>query len=72
MRNPFRWVLGGWALILAVIFGSMSSAYATVPTELTDLVTDATSFFGSVKTLVLSVVVFFILLGFASLIKRKK
>lgn len=46
--------------------------FAVIDTNLTTLVTDATNYFADIKALVLTVVVFFILLGFAGLVKRKK
>ncbi len=47
------------------------TARAEVPTELTGLVTDATTFFTSIKSFVISVVVFIILIGFAKLLRKK-
>lgn len=46
----------------AALLATGALALAEVPTEISGLVTDATTVFGTVKTLVLSIVTFFVLL----------
>lgn len=64
-----------WAVRLALAFvmlvGSVLQSQAAWDTNITDIVTDATTFFGNIKTLVISVVVFGIAIGIAKLIKKK-
>lgn len=48
-----------------------SSAFAAAPEELTGATADMTSGFGGVKTLVLSVVIFGVVVGYIKMLKKR-
>jgi len=50
----------------------INSLLATVPAEVTTLMTDANTTFGDVKEFVLSVIAFFTLVGIVLWIRRRK
>lgn len=66
---------------LAVCFGRLlplfllalysASSQAALSTNITGIVDDITTFFGSVQTLVISVVVFGIAIGYAKMMRKK-
>lgn len=57
-------------IALAMIFVSMP-ARAALDSDLTGIVTDITSYFGDIKTLIITVVVFGIAVSYAKLVKKK-
>lgn len=57
--------------IAAVLFGTQPSAHAALDTNITGIVTDLTTFFGSIQTLVIAVVVFGLAIGYAKMLRRK-
>lgn len=56
----------------AVALMSVGTAQAEVDADITAMVTDATTVFTSIKALVITVVGFFIVLGFVKLAKRAR
>jgi len=65
MRNRKSLVLA------AVVLGASTLAQAAVSTELSGLVTDMTTYWGTIQTLVLAVVVFGIGIAFAKRLKSR-
>jgi len=57
--------------ILAVLTFSAALAQAAPPAEITTLVADAATVFTSVKAVILSVIVFFVLIKFGKMVGRK-
>ena len=56
---------------MLAIVGIAPVSQAAWDTNITDIVTDATTFFTSIKGLVITVVVFGIAIGFAKFIKKR-
>lgn len=74
MKLVVRSVMQRWAVAMAAVcalFLGTLPASAAVDTAFSDIVTDLTTYFGSIKTLVISVVVFGLVIGYAKLIRRK-
>lgn len=71
--QPFRLSPRKWTLLAALaILGSMvPRSQAALDTNITGIVTDLTTFFGSIQTLIISVVVFGLAIGYAKLLRRK-
>lgn len=71
--TPARLVPRGVAMLALalLVFGSQVSSQAALSTNITDIVTDLTTFFGSIQTLIISVVVFGLAIGYAKLLRRK-
>jgi Na+/pantothenate symporter len=59
-----------WLLMLGMLFAP-APAQAALSTNITNIVDDLTTFFGSIQTLVISVVVFGLAIGYAKLLRRK-
>jgi len=60
------------AVLAAFVVGMLSvSAQATLSTNITNIVTDLTSFFGDIQTLIIAVVVFGLAIGYAKMLRRK-
>lgn len=59
--------------LLALFALALLSApsHAVLDTNITGIVTDLTTFFGSIQTLVISVVVFGLAIGYAKMLHRK-
>lgn len=55
----------------ALAFTSIAHAQATVPTEISDMVDNAETVWSSVKTVIVGVVGFIILIGFVKMVKKK-
>lgn len=58
------------AALAAVAVASMTSNHAALDTNITGIVTDLTTFFGSIQTLVISVVVFGLAIGYAKMLRK--
>lgn len=58
-------------LAAAAIVGVTCGVRAEVDSDISGLITNATTLFGTVKTLVIAVVAFFLLLNFAKKVKAK-
>lgn len=58
-----------FSLMVGMLFASQS--HAALSTNITDIVDDLTAFFGTIQTLVISVVVFGLAIGYAKLLRRK-
>jgi len=56
---------------VAFVGGLVSSAFAAAPAEITSTAADLTDGFGTIKTLVVTVVVFGIVVGYIKLLRRK-
>jgi len=56
---------------LAMLAFAAPASHAAWDTDITNIVTDATTFFTSIKGFVISVVVFVVAIGFVKLIKKK-
>lgn len=80
--NPVTAAVVGFGLILkqrgvfaaiafALLMLGMGDAHAALDTNITGIVTDLTTFFGSIQTLTISVVVFGLAIGYAKLLGRK-
>lgn len=58
------------AMLSALALASVAQAQAEVPADITEITTNATAVFTSVKTLVVGVVAFFVLIKFVKMIRR--
>ena len=59
------------ALAAVAVGGASVESQAALDTNITGIVTDLTGFFGDIQTLVISVVVFGLAIGYAKLLSRK-
>ena len=59
------------ASLLAILGTSLAQAQATVPTEISDMTTNASTVWTSVKAIVIGVVGTFILLRFVKLVGKR-
>lgn len=57
--------------LLAMVSALAPKSQAALSTNITDMVTDLTTFFGSIQTLVISVVIFGLAIGYAKLMRKK-
>jgi len=64
--NAVKFVLG----LFVFLFASVASCLATAPTEITTLVSDATTVWDSVKVLIIAVAAFLIMLRMARKVTR--
>lgn len=69
--NTIKGRLGAYALLFLAVFGLVPQSQAALSTNITNIVTDLTAFFGDIQTLVISVVVFGLAIGYAKLLRRK-
>lgn len=76
MRSGARSLFGNKGpafLLLALLLGlfGLPDAHAVLDTNITGIVTDLTAFFGTISTLVISVVVFSLAIGYAKMLRKK-
>ena len=57
--------------LVALLFAAVAQAQAAAPAEITDTAADLTLGFATIKTLVMTVVVFGIVVGYVKLLRRK-
>ena len=68
MKNRIRNASKMFGLALAA---GLATAHAAVPTEITDITTNADTVFSTVKTIIVGVVGFMILVSFVKMVKKK-
>ena len=60
-----------WLVVVGAPLALVSSAYAAVPTDISGMVTDSTTVWGTIKTLKVEIFVFGVLLFIAAKIRGK-
>lgn len=71
--QPARLAPRKWTILaaLALLSSMAPRSEAALTTNITNVVTDLTAFFGDIQTLVISVVVFGLAIGYAKLLRKK-
>lgn len=69
MKTMIRWATP--AGVAALVIGAQQSSQAALDAAFDGIVTDLTGYFADIKTLVISVVVFGLVIGYAKLLRRK-
>jgi len=60
-----------WLAAVALLAVSSVQSQAALDTNITGIVTDLTSYFGDIKTLIIAVVVFALAIGYAKMLRKK-
>lgn len=70
-RKTVKRLFGILTAVFAMLLFGVMPAHAALDSAFTDIVTDLTSYFGSVKTLVISVIVFGLVIAYAKILRKK-